>query len=473
MTRSTKFRSLILAGLALFILFEVITRSLPAYFAAASPETALHLRSGYPAAILNLAEAQLSRKPKLNTLSPVGESVRDDTAPGNAEHPHSAVTADSSDTASSIASKPDASSSYQYQPRPDARIQSAIEKALQQDPLNARAFRLLGQLSSLGSDEEQTRALMEAAVRRSKLESIAVNWMLRKSYVDQDYRAALGYADILLRTRSRGIDVAMPVLGKIAEIPSGKYELKQLLKTDPPWRELFFRQLLSTVTDARTPLELLLDLKDTSTPPTKLDLAAYLNFLVEHRFYELAYYTWLQFLPPAQLDRAGNLYNGDFATAPSGLPFDWVFTKGTGVSLQIAPLDNKTALQALSLQFGPGRIDYSIAELIVLSSGDYRFSGKYKSDLVSERGLQWRIACAGDKPADLGQSEAVSVTTPEWKDFEFSFTVPEKDCPAQYIRLVFDARSASERFISGTIRYADLRLVRAPEPDAASANGAQ
>ena len=131
-------------------------------------------------------------------------------------------------------------------------------------------------------------------------------------------------------------------------------------------------------------------------------------------------------------------------------------------------------MQALSLQFGPGRIDYrDIAELLVLSPGGYSFSGKYKADLISERGLQWRIACAGDKATELGQSEAISVTNPDWKDFEFSFTVPETDCPAQYLRLVFDARSASERFISGTIRYADLRIVRTPEPEPAAANDAQ
>jgi hypothetical protein len=474
MTRSTKFRSALVAGLGLFILFEVITRSLPAYFAAASPETALRLRSGYPAAVLNLAETQLNHNPKLNEPSPAVESARDSSVSGNTGEPQSAATEEPAGAAPSAPNKPDASSSYRYQPRPDARLQSAIERALRQDPLNARAFRLLGQLSSLRSDEERTRSLMEAAVRRSQLQSIAVYWMLRKSYLDHDYRAALGYADILLRTRSLGMDAAIPLVEKIAEIPQGRYELKQLLKTDPPWRDLFFNHLPSVVTDARTPLELLLDLKDTPRPPTTLDIAAYLNFLVEHGFYELAYYTWLQFLAPEQLARAGDLYNGDFATVPSGLPFDWVFTKGTGVSLQIALLDNKSAMQALSLQFGPGRIDYrDIAELLVLPPGGYHFSGKYKADLVSERGLQWRIACAGDKPADLGQSEAVSVTNPGWKDFEFSFTVPETDCPAQYLRLVFDARSASERFISGTIRYADLRIVRMPKPDAASANDAQ
>ena len=72
----------------------------------------------------------------------------------------------------------------------NAQIRSWAELALLNDPLNARAFRILGQLSKRTSDEERTEALMQAAVRRSLLESVAVYWMMRRSYQDQDYRAA-------------------------------------------------------------------------------------------------------------------------------------------------------------------------------------------------------------------------------------------------------------------------------------------
>ena len=178
-----------------------------------------------------------------------------------------------------------------------AQIQSWAELALLHDPLNARAFRILGQISDLTSDEEQTETLMQAATRRSLLESVAIYWMTQKSYQAQDYHAALGYADTLLRTRPQALPLITPLFGKIAENPDASDELKQLLASNPPWRPQFFGSFPASISDARTPLDMLLSLKDTPNPPTAEDLRAYLTFLIQHKFYELAYYTWLQFLP--------------------------------------------------------------------------------------------------------------------------------------------------------------------------------
>ena len=83
--------------------------------------------------------------------------------------------------------------------------------------LNARALRILGQLSEQGSDDKQAETFMQAAVRRSLFESEAVYWMMEKSYQAHDYKAAIGYADTLLRTRQNVSGYVMPILGKIAE----------------------------------------------------------------------------------------------------------------------------------------------------------------------------------------------------------------------------------------------------------------
>ena len=114
----------------------------------------------------------------------------------------------------------------------------------------------------------QTQKLMQAAVRRSLLESVAVYWMMRKSFQDQNYKEALRYADILMRTRPQALGPIMPIMGKMAELPEASADLKLLLSTNPPWRPQFLSSVPNAISDARTPLDILLSLKDTANPPT-------------------------------------------------------------------------------------------------------------------------------------------------------------------------------------------------------------
>ena len=353
-------------------------------------------------------------------------------------------------------------------PQTGAQIASLAELALLHDPLNARAFRILGQLSDQSSEHERTETLMQAAARRSLFESVAVYWLMRKSYQDQDYHSAIRYADTLLRTRPHEEQLAMPLLAKLVEIPAAHDELKQLLARSQSWRWKFFSSLPYSISDARTPLNVLLSLKETPAPPAAEELKPYLDFLISRGLYELAYYTWLQFLPAESLSKAGYLFNGSFELAPSGLPFDWVFTKGFGVTTEIRMRPDSNEGRALFVEFGYGRVaDFSVTQLITLPPGSYKFRGKFKVDVdfISQRGLHWNITCAREPRTLIGESYLTTTRAGSaWNGFEFSFTVPTTDCPAQYVKLDLDARSPSEQFVSGSVWYDDLEIQ--PEPSA-------
>jgi hypothetical protein len=413
------------------LVWAVVARGLAAYLAEISPADALRLQATQANALVNIA------KEKLHEL---------DLEKG--EPPSARADAGDRSTQPSQADK-----------KLQAEIRSLVERALFNDPLNANAFQVLGQLSIQLSDDKQAQALMQAAIRHSLYDSEAVDWMMRKSYETHDYKTALQYVDILLRTRRNSLDYAMPVLGKIAD--EGGVELTQLLSKSPPWREEFFRSLAQYITDARAPLVIFLRLRSTPAPPKNEELRDYLNFLVGSKLYGLAYYTWLQFLPAEELARVGSLFNGDFEAGYSGMPFDWVWKATRGTAVEIASLPNDEGRgRVLNMQFESGRIDFPrTTQLVMLPPGNYQFRGTYKADITSQRGMQWRVVCAGREEGALGQSSEINGKTPSWKAFQFSFYVPEADCPAQYVILDSGARSASEKFISGVIAYNDLKIV--------------
>jgi hypothetical protein len=246
----------------------------------------------------------------------------------------------------------------------------------------------------------------------------------------------------------------------MAETPQARGELEKLLAGNPPWRRAFLSALPRAVSDARTPLVLLLALRRTAQPPTTADVRDYVGLLMQHKFYELAYYTWLQLLPPEQLNGAGLLFNGSFELPPSGLPFDWGLKAGTGVTVDIVQRPDQAGRRALYIEMGPGRVEFGgVTQTLLLAPGSYRLTGKYRGEINGRRGLVWRVACAG-ATSPLGQSAMMVGAAAAWKSIELAFTVPASGCRAQQLRLDLDARMASEQLVSGSVWYDELAISR-------------
>jgi hypothetical protein len=108
----------------------------------------------------------------------------------------------------------------------------------------------------------------------------------------------------------------------------------------------------------------------------------------------------LQLLPPEQLTKAARLFNGGFETAPSGSPFDWVFNGGSGVTIELDGHPEQAKGNALLVEFGPARVDFSgVTELVVLSPRNVPSQGELQ---VGRRQRTWLAMahrlCRWDKP---------------------------------------------------------------------------
>lgn len=453
-------KPLLLGVLGLWLGWEIVSHSFAAYLATVDPAAALRLRPTEVAALI--AEADLVLNAALNkgrtseaAASGAAEEVAQDSGVMQwADFARKAFNAQASNTSGAPVS-PDIAA---LDAATRTRVHTLAQRALASDPLNARAMRILSQVAN----EDSVDKLMQAAVRRSVRESIAVYWLMQERAKHGDHAAAVHYADVLMRTRANALPLALPTLVRAAE-SDGAGSLKEVLAANPPWRSPALAEITRCVRDPRTPLDLLLSLRDTANPPTTGDLSRYIWHLIEGRHYALAYYTWLQFLPPERLRAAGYLFNGNFENAPSGLPFDWTFKAGPGVTVDFAARLDEERQHALYVEFGAGRAEFGgVRQLLMLPAGRYQLTGKYRGSVRGRRGLVWKVSCLGDgwRGAELGASAMMLGAAPTWQRFEVSITVPETGCPMQRLELRLDARSTSEQLVAGSIWYDDLTIER-------------
>lgn len=480
-------RTLAMAVLAAALVWLILSRTLVAHLAEVAPEAALWLRPSDSRALINAAERRLRRELEtaMTTPATAPDAVRAEPSadPSNRLAAFSARSRDSDarDEGHSGTHKDGATNDDdQTGQEPDAgapavpiwwltgnidpelrrEIKTMAERALRSEPLNPRALRLLGQIAEMDGDRERAERLMSAAAALSLHESFAHYWLLQERLKQQDTQAALHHGDILLRTRPDLVRNIVPAMGRLAEDEVARPRLEALLAQNPPWRNAFFANLPGAITDARTPLLLLLSLRASPHPPTTAELRGYLNVLLRSKLYELAYYTWLQFLPADQLASTGLLFNASFEHPLSGLLFDWAITQGTGATIDIAPNPDLGGRPALYIEFGQGRVSFGrIEQTVLLAPGTYRFQVNYRGEVKGRRGLRWRVSCVGSRQV-LGESPMILGSSPSWQPSVLTFTVPPTDCRAQTLHLILDARSASEQFVTGAIWFTDLEIRR-------------
>lgn len=455
--------SLVAAGLV----WLVVTYSYAASLAASDPEASLRIRVTAPA-LLNLAERRLSAMQKAGASGAgvaAGQlpEAADRRAGSGDDRDRIGVLADLASRRFSRAQAPPETGPITPRPPEKEELYQMVREALRREPLNARAFRLLGELSEGHAPRSEVAHLMRMAVRRNLHEPTAVLWLLNDALAEKSYADVLTYADILLRTEVRLHAHAIHALAKACEDSKGLELVLEAMRANPRWREAFVVGVSQYVSDARIPLQILVGLKDTAHPPTARELAPYFDLLLRNQLHDLAYYTWIQFLPPEQLVRVVIPFNGDFETPPSGSPFDWSIPSSPNAIAGIVSLPPPAGGKALRVEFGLGRIAFAgVRQLVLLPPGDYAFSATYTASINGRRGLVWALACIDGK--ELGRTPMMLGSVPKPTPIQFAFTVPEAGCRAQQLRLFHDSRSASEQFVSGWSNQQDVRIARRDAP---------
>ena len=348
-----------------------------------------------------------------------------------------------------------------------ASLRDSAERILAREPANASAHRLLGELAE---DAEDVRGHMQTALANSRREWVAALWLMRDAAARQKPVEAIHYADLLLRAHPQRLGMAMRELAALAEDATARPALATVLahQPPPPWRRELLRRLPRHVRDLRNPLALMLALNAAGSPPTAAEQEPYLNQLLNTQLGELAYYTWLQFLPPETRATLELVTNGGFEGEPSGLPFDWKISgKPANVSVRIEDANGpalttgqRAGSRMLHVEFGNGRVQFpAVDQLLALSPGRYELTGQQLVNVTAVRGLRWRLSCLAKAAPRLGETEMATGFGRAWQSFTLTVEVPaDGSCPVQKLHLVHDARSASEQFAKGEAWFDNLRL---------------
>jgi len=446
--RAHPLRSAFFGGLYCVLFWLVLTKSLPYALAPSSPEIALALNSNNPIALIAKAEqvhAQLLRATGAfeQTGSQEGDVPKRDTI----DHLPEAKADRAGEHAGELNGL-----------RKEMR-RLAIQ-TIANDPLNAEAFRLLGETTD---SPNGVRVLMQEALKRSRRHAIALLWLLNDRYYHKDFGAALDHANMLLRTHPELAGYVLNYLAVIAEDPEGSPLLVRELAKAPAWRASFFEALPQQVKQTDTPLKLIVALKETGKPPANKEIAPYLNFLISKNLIESAYNAWLQFVPKAERDTLDLLTHPNFEQNATGLAFDWQIARGLNSIAEILPLGTQGE-RALHVTFGGGRVQFpEVSQIVLLPAGRYRLEGKLRGSIVAKRGLRWQLRCT-NRSHVLGETDMLMGQSQQWRIFTLEAEVPQsEDCRGQTLRLFHDSRSASEELISGEAWFSGLHLERVPE----------
>lgn len=429
-----RFALALLAGVILA--WPVLIRGLPYYLAQDHAELGLILSPSHPAPLL--AEAESLRADLLSVV-PSGWS-------SDAHGPQEKDQAAGGPSLEEVQAK-------------EARIRALAEQVIVSDPLNARAFSLLGEMAP---GEASARGLMLDAEQRFRHDTVAVFWLLNDSYRHQDFAQAVAYADVLLRTRPQLTKYVLAYLGDMAGDPRGRSEIVHLLAARAPWRPSFFAQISPNVRDLGAPFTIMLALRSTAQPVTLTEASPYASFLVGKGLVDTAYNVFLQLQASERLQSLGFLSNPDFAEEPSGMPFDWKLSPGRNGLAELIDGTDKTSEHVLHISLAGGRVKFpEVSQTLTLAQGTYQLQGKVKGRLDAIRPVLWEVRCLFGARAQIGHSDPLSGDAADWRGFALDIVVPPgEDCRGQSLRLFHDSRSASEELATGDLWLAHLNLSR-------------
>ena len=345
----------------------------------------------------------------------------------------------------------------------DAQAIEMSRRALAANPLEGRAYRVLGRVAERQGDRAGAVSYFREAVRLSPRDIPTHVW-LEGYYLSVGQPVeALRHIDMLLRIEPEKNWRQYTLLQKLSAFPPAHVALAAALAKRPAWREgLMARICPSELGSSALVAPLMNRVREQPGGLSEQELKVWLPCLEHDGRWGEAYLTWVSSLPPRQRLKLTNIFNGGFEDEPSGVGFDWVI--GSDPSFQVERLDTEGAVgkSALRITFPEGKVQFNhVSQWLVLGPGSYTLGGRYRAEgLRSEQGLVWDLRCA-EGNRELAKSPSVSGLT-TWKRFDVPFEVPVRGCQGQRLQLTLPSDSGTAQRVGGRAWFDDLKITTRP-----------
>ena len=337
--------------------------------------------------------------------------------------------------------------------------EQAARRLLRTSPADGRGYRVLAQVADARGDKALASRLFGVAARRAPRDLEARAWLAQDALNRRDAAAALEHIDKVLTYSSGGAATRLyPLLGALSEDPGFARELSRRLAARPAWRSGLLGTLQANRAKDPGAIDRVLSglQQHGGLDPGEFD--AWIESLMQQGRWGEAHARWAMRQVEAGA-RVPLLFNGDFASDPSGTGFDWRLRRTAGL---LAAVERGDGGRALRLQFMGRRVAAGalVEHALLLPPGSYVLEWRERTEaLRAGAGLGWEVACAGQGTV-LEQAPLTDGTRP-WRERSFSFTVPTTGCQAQWLHLGSPGGASAGQMLAGEAWYAGIRIVRA------------
>jgi hypothetical protein len=311
---------------------------------------------------------------------------------------------------------------------PPPEVKRLASKALESQPINPKALRLLGYIEDVGGNSGKAEAYIRMAAKLSRREPGAQLWLIEASARKGDIGQTLVHYDIALRTKPDTQTVLFPRLLSAIEDPEIRAALKPYIRSENGWGPSFLSFAINNSKNLPVLTSLVLETGGLSdSEESRVQEVALIGRLVSERYFALARQIFLR-IPGAQASRVSSAAFdvSDRDTRFGAIGWQLVSAPDAGGGFTG---DGKRA--ALSVFANSATTRTVATKLLYLNPSNYMLDVKVSNiDRGNGGFLRWELRCPDEAGGKILWS-VDSVTA----SLKARFNIPA-GCPVQYLNLI-------------------------------------